>query len=212
MPRFGLREFSVPDYRGSLPAYDENNALWPRISQIGKMLHDMSWEDGEYDDGTGRTDEERAADFERDARENVKTSEDRKMDGYSEYLDDQSRLSEDEKKTLAAEQQLEDERNRKNIGFGGDRSGGMDRQRQLAEGTAERREPGEWGDSRTASPTRRKAEEIVEVFPNANMDEIGTFFPEQFRETEASKQAMKQYMDKMRWEDEMQGYRPLPTR
>lgn len=187
MPRFGLREFSVPDYRGSLPAYDENNALWPRISQIGKMLHDMSWEDkGEDEDvetpADQRSEQEREADFEREALNNVRTTEDKKMEGYRPMAERASNVD-------------------------------MDRMKQLAEGTAERREPGEWGDSRTeTSPTRRKAEEIAEVFPNANMDDIAMFFPEQFRETEASKQAMKQYMDKMRWEDDMQGYRPLPTR
>ena len=134
MPRFTLQQFSPTDYRGSLPERDPNNAIWPRISAFAKMLHDISWEDDdEYDDGTGRTDDERKADFEQNARENVKTSEDRKMDGYSEYLDDQSRLTEDEEKTQTAEQQLEDKRNARNIGFGTDRSGGMDRQRQLAE-------------------------------------------------------------------------------
>lgn len=45
MPRFGLHEFSIPDYRGSLPERDPNNAIWPRISAFAKMLHDMSWEE-----------------------------------------------------------------------------------------------------------------------------------------------------------------------
>lgn len=45
MPRFGLHEFSRPDYRGSLPERDPNNAIWPRISMFAKMLHDMSWEE-----------------------------------------------------------------------------------------------------------------------------------------------------------------------
>lgn len=96
MPRFTLQQMSPIDYRSSLPEKDPNNAIWPRISAFAKMLHDISWEDDdEYDDGTGRTEEERKADFEQNARENVKTSEDRKMDGYSEYLDDQSRLTEE---------------------------------------------------------------------------------------------------------------------
>lgn len=134
MPRFTLQQISPIDYRSSLPEKDPNNAIWPRISAFAKMLHDISWEDDdEYDDGTDRTEEERKADFEQNSRENVKTSEDREMDSYSEYLDDQSRLTEDEKKTQAAEQQLEDERNRRSIGFTGDRSGGMDRQKQSAE-------------------------------------------------------------------------------
>jgi hypothetical protein len=96
MPRFALQQISPIDYRSSLPEKDPNNAIWPRISAFAKMLHDISWEDDdEYDDGTGRTEEERKADFEQNARENVKTSEDRKMDGYSEYPDDQSRLIEE---------------------------------------------------------------------------------------------------------------------
>lgn len=96
MPRFGLQPVGVVDYRSSLPQHDPNNAIWPRVSAFAKMLHDISWEDDdEYDDGTGRTEEERKADFEQNARENMKTSEDRKMDGYSEYLDDQSRLTEE---------------------------------------------------------------------------------------------------------------------
>lgn len=45
MPRFGLKEFSTPDYRSSLPEKDPNNAIWSRISAFAKMLHDMSWED-----------------------------------------------------------------------------------------------------------------------------------------------------------------------
>lgn len=209
MPRFGLREFSTPDYRGSLPAYDPNNAFWPRISAFAKMLHDMSWEDDgeEYDDGTGRTDEERAADFEQNARENVKTLEDKKMDGYSEYLDDQSRLTEDEKKTQAAEQQLEDERNRKNIGFGGDRSGGMDRQRQLAE------------DAGTGF--RKKAQTMKETVGSGG--DMGEMFPDAFVESPTHQEAMTDYLNQLDWENadsarqaqkrsEMAGYRPLPTR
>lgn len=210
MARFALREFSVPEYYRSLPEKDPNNAIWPRISAFAKMLHDMSWEDDgeeELDDGTGRTGEERAADFEQNARENVKTSEDKNMDGYSEYLDDQSRLTEDEKKTQAAEQQLEDERNRKNIGFGGDRSGGMDRQRQLAEDAG--------------SGFRKKAQAMRDTAGNDG--DMGEMFPEVFVESPSYQEAMSDYLDRLDWENadsarkalvrsEMAGYRPLPTR
>lgn len=205
MPRLELREFSRPDFRGSLPAYDPNNALWPRISAFAKMLHDISWEDDdeEYDDGTGRSEDERSADFEQNAHENVKTSEDRKMDGYSEYLDDQSRLAEDEKKTQAAEQQLEDER----AGFGGDRSGGIDRQRQLAE------------DAGTGFGKKAQAMKDT-VGSNGDMGEM---FPEVFAESPTYQRAMTDYLDQLDWENadstqktqkrsEMAGYRPLPTR
>lgn len=133
MPRFGLQSVGPIDYRSSLPQYDPNNAIWPRISAFAKMLHDISWEDDdEYDDGTGRTEEERKADLEQNARENVKTSEDRKMDGYSEYLDDQSRLTEDEKKTQAAEQQLEDEQQIVNGNLTGGHRNSVDMERMKA--------------------------------------------------------------------------------
>ena len=189
MPRFGLHEFSTPDYRGSLPAYDENNAFWPRVSAFAKMLHDMSWEDSGDDEtqeevatpADERTGDEVASDFETNARENVKTTEDKKMDGYKPSVDAQRASNVD-----------------------------MDRMKALAEGTAEKREPGKWPDFR--SPTKQKADDIAETFPNANMDDIAAFFPEQFTETQASKDAMKQYLDKMKWENDMQGYRPLPTR
>lgn len=207
MARFALREFSVPEYYRSLPEKDPNNAIWPRISAFAKMLHDMSWEDDdgeeEYDDGTGRSEDERTSDFEQNARENVKTSEDKKMDGYSDYLDEQSRLSEDEKKAQAAEQQLEDER----AGFGGDRSGGMDRQRQLAE------------DAGTGF--RKKAQAVKDTAGSAG--DMGEMFPEVFVESPSYQEVMSDYLDRLDWENadsarkalarsEMAGYRPLQTR
>lgn len=47
MPRFGLQSVGPIDYRSSLPQYDPNNAIWPRISAFAKMLHDISWDDKE---------------------------------------------------------------------------------------------------------------------------------------------------------------------
>ena len=212
MARFALREFSVPEYYRSLPEKDPNNAIWPRISAFAKMLHDMSWEDDgdeeEYDDGTGRSEDERASDFEQNARENVKTSEDKKMDGYSDYLDDQSRLSEDEKKTQAAEQQLEDER----AGFGGDRSGGMDRQRQLTE-AAMREDP-----DAIARHQSELRDELEEVNADANIKipaedgsyyQMGPGYVKHYQEiigTPAdgiwgpqSRKAFKKFMDSQDW-------------
>lgn len=202
MPRFGLHEFSTPDYRGSLPAYDENNAFWPRVSAFAKMLHDMSWEDGdEYDDDTGRTEEEREADFEKNARDNVKTSEDAKMDGYSQYLENQSHLSEDDKKTQASEMEREASKegaDREKLGgYGGDRRGpDMSRMRQLAENPAQ---------GFRNSVQRTYAE-------NPDGTDLDVMFPDLFTESQVSKDAMKQYLDKMNWENDRQGYRPLPTR
>ena len=43
MPRFSLREFSRPDYASSLPKKDPNNAIWPRISRLAKMLNEVPW-------------------------------------------------------------------------------------------------------------------------------------------------------------------------
>lgn len=243
MARFALREFSIPDYRSSLPEKDPNNAIWPRISAFAKMLHDMSWEDDgeeELDDGTGRTDEERAADFEQNARENVKTSEDKKMDGYSEYLDDQSRLTEDEKKTQGAEQQLEDERYRKNIGFGGDRSGGMQRQQRYAEAS---NNPDPFKVAQNQSELRRELNEVNDDAKTKTPAEDGGYYqmgPDYIKHYQEvigtpddgiwgtqSQKAFKKFMDSQDWSDadaydramaelkakqQMRGYTPLPTR
>lgn len=43
MPRFSLREFSQPDYASSLPKKDPNDAIWPRISRLAKMLNEVPW-------------------------------------------------------------------------------------------------------------------------------------------------------------------------
>lgn len=43
MARFGLREFANPNYIDALPAHDPNNALWPRISRLAKMLNEIPW-------------------------------------------------------------------------------------------------------------------------------------------------------------------------
>lgn len=43
MPRFSLREFSRPDYASSLPKNDPNNAIWPRLSMLAKMLNEIPW-------------------------------------------------------------------------------------------------------------------------------------------------------------------------
>lgn len=43
MARFTLREFSRPDYASRLPKHDPNNAIWPRISMVMKMLNEIPW-------------------------------------------------------------------------------------------------------------------------------------------------------------------------
>lgn len=41
MPRFTLSEYAIPDYAKYLPKHDEENALWPRLSGVAKMLHEI---------------------------------------------------------------------------------------------------------------------------------------------------------------------------
>lgn len=43
MARFTLREFATPTYVDALPAHDRNNAIWPRISMLAKMLNEIPW-------------------------------------------------------------------------------------------------------------------------------------------------------------------------
>lgn len=43
MPRFSLREFSTPDYLSAMPERDPNNAIWPRLSMLAKMLNEIPW-------------------------------------------------------------------------------------------------------------------------------------------------------------------------
>lgn len=43
MARFTLREFTTPNYVDALPAHDRNDALWPRISKLAKMLNEIPW-------------------------------------------------------------------------------------------------------------------------------------------------------------------------
>lgn len=84
MPRFGLHEFSIPDYRGSLPERDPNNAIWPRISMFAKMLHDMSWEEEEPTEVTQEELDDAKAQAESDmlGYEPKSEIEAKKMEGY----------------------------------------------------------------------------------------------------------------------------------
>lgn len=43
MPRFSLREFSTPDYLSAMPGHDPNDAIWPRLSMLAKMLNEIPW-------------------------------------------------------------------------------------------------------------------------------------------------------------------------
>lgn len=110
MPRFGLHEFSRPDYRGSLPERDPNNAIWPRISMFAKMLHDMSWEE-EPEEPT--EDELRLASD--DAHES--------MEGYVPNSDDESTRASELMKGYRPSTSTPT------------RSPDMDRQKAMAEGT-----------------------------------------------------------------------------
>ena len=103
MPRFVLREFSRPDYRGSLPAHDPNNAIWPRISAFAKMLHDISWED----DGDKKPNEDDVRLASEDAAEDMKDysptgeAESSRMEGYHPQTEEERKQQEQESESRA---------------------------------------------------------------------------------------------------------------
>ena len=74
MPRFSLREFSRPDYASSLPKNDPNNAIWPRISMLAKMLNEVPW-------------------FKKSAQDELSEQSATEMEGYSEHQDKLSQQS-----------------------------------------------------------------------------------------------------------------------
>lgn len=110
MPRFGLHEFSRPDYRGSLPERDPNNAIWPRISMFAKMLHDMSWDEEpeEVEEPTEVTQEE---------LDDAKAQAESDMLGYEPKSEIESKKMEGYRPSTPT------------------RSPDMDRQKAMAEGT-----------------------------------------------------------------------------
>lgn len=117
MPRFGLHQFSRPDYRGSLPERDPNNAIWPRISMFAKMLHDMSWEEEEPEEVTQEELDAAKAQAESDmlGYEPKSEIEAKKMEGYHPMTQEEY-----------ADQKAEEQK-------GQSRSPDMDRQREIAE-------------------------------------------------------------------------------
>lgn len=88
MPRFALREFTVPNYRDSLPASDPNNAIWPRISMLAKMLNEIPWfsksEDSSVEEESRPAQEEDSAQY-AESKENSKAAEhaSQQMEGYT---------------------------------------------------------------------------------------------------------------------------------
>lgn len=119
MARFSLHEFSQPDYRGSLPAHDPNNAIWPRISEFAKMLHDMSWDVDEKKEPT--EDEIRLAQDDASAD----------MDGYRPLESIESQM--EGYHPLTQEEYAESKAKEQK---GQSRSPDMDRQREIAESNA----------------------------------------------------------------------------
>lgn len=180
MPRFGLHEFSRPDYRGSLPERDPNNAIWPRISMLAKMLHDMSWEE-EPDESTEVTQEE---------LDDAKAQAESDMLGYVPNGDDESTRASELMKGYRPSASTPT------------RSPDMDRQKAMAEGTLP-----EQNEDKFKKKLERDASD-----GDFNMED----YPELFAETEDSKKAMADYLDRLDWinnaQSSMQGYRPLPTR
>lgn len=174
MARFSLHEFSQPDYRGSLPAHDPNNAIWPRISMFAKMLHDMSW-DEEPDEPDEVTQEE---------LDDAKAQAESDMLGYEPKSEIEAKKMEGYRPSTPT------------------RSPDMDRMEAMAKGTLP-----EQNEDRFKKKLERDA-----ATGDFNMED----YPELFRETEDSKKAMADYLDRLDWinnaQSSMQGYRPLPTR
>lgn len=124
MPRLGLREFSTPDFRSSLPAYDPNNAIWPRISAFAKMLHDISWED----DGTKSPDQ--------DELDAIAATESEQMKNYAPASQKASEQMEGYKPNTReqdVEAMVDEQQRRVNGNYtGGHREGSVDMERQKA--------------------------------------------------------------------------------
>lgn len=100
MPRFMLREFSVPDYRGSLPKHDPNNAIWPRISAFAKMLHDISWED-DGDEKAPDEDDVRLASDDASSDMSGYESPSSQMEGYHPQTAEEAKAQESEGQSRA---------------------------------------------------------------------------------------------------------------
>lgn len=125
MARFSLREFTQPDYRGSLPAHDPNNAIWPRISAFAKMLHDMSWDEDPDEDTDKEPDEP-----EKETQEELDDSP-VDMGGYRPLDSIESKMGGYHPMTKGeyADSKAEEQKEQSN-------SPDMDRQRELAESGA----------------------------------------------------------------------------
>lgn len=153
MPRFSLREFSVPNYRDSLPASDPNNAIWPRISMLAKMLNEIPWfKKGDGDDSEPKSPESVSASQEENDRlgqENAQRDDDpegltlrergetesEKMKGYTPDDEQDDRLH------------VED-LDRDELGFdlqNADRAAIKQLQQQLREGGYDIKADGVWG-------------------------------------------------------------------
>lgn len=78
MPRFSLREFSTPDYISAMPERDPNNAIWPRISMLAKMLNEIPWFKKDYDTEDESPEEVSGSTFENDrtAEQNAQRADD----------------------------------------------------------------------------------------------------------------------------------------
>lgn len=97
MPRFSLREYSKPDYRSSLPNSDPNNAIWPRISMLAKMLNEIPWfkkgDDSSAEEEYRPVQDEASAQY-GESRENSVAAEKaaKQMEGYTPDGEDDGKL------------------------------------------------------------------------------------------------------------------------
>lgn len=127
MPRFGLQPVSIIDYRTSLPQRDPNNAIWPRISVLAKMLHDMSWDEKE----------KRVPD--QDELDAIAATESEEMNGYTPAAEEASKQMEGYKPNTPdqdVEAMVDEQQRRVNGNYTGghrDDSVNMERQKAMAD-------------------------------------------------------------------------------
>lgn len=136
MARFALREFATPNYVDALPAHDPNDALWPRISMVAKMLNEIPWfKKGEEETPREAQDEDSTQYGE--AQENSKAAEHatEQMKGYQPDGEDDGLLH------------IED-LDRDEVGFdskNADKAGVKQMQQQLRDGGYDIKVDGVWG-------------------------------------------------------------------
>lgn len=89
MPRFSLREFSVPQYAGYIPENTVEERPAQKVADLLYFMHTLPWFSESEDDDENTYNENmensqaQKPEHEDTMRESVKTREDKKMEGYT---------------------------------------------------------------------------------------------------------------------------------